>query len=50
MSLTQPITKKPKFLEQLMSNSYNFYMVNNNNIQEDAVFEDDGTKERKLTL
>ena len=29
---TQPITKRPKFLQQPMSNCYNGYMVNNNNI------------------
>ena len=27
----QPITKRPKFLQQPMSNYYNSYMVNNNN-------------------
>ena len=29
---TQPITKRPKFLQQPMFNYYNGYMVNNNNI------------------
>ena len=28
---TQPSTKRPKFLQQPMSNCYNGYMVNNNN-------------------
>ena len=28
---TQPITKRPKFLQQPMSNCYNGYMVNNIN-------------------
>ena len=28
---TQPTTKRPKFLQQPMSNCYNGYMVNNNN-------------------
>ena len=31
MRRTQSLTKRPKFLQQLMSNCYNGYMVNNNN-------------------
>ena len=33
---TQPITKRPKKFQQPMSNCYNGYMVNNNNIKHEG--------------